>query len=61
MTRSELIDRFFQALGIIVIAAVILLVGVAYVWDTVGVRKMQALPEPTPGTRPAMPGSLPQR
>lgn len=34
MTRSELVDRFFQALGIIVIAAVILGVGAAYVWDT---------------------------
>lgn len=35
MTRSELIDRIVQALGIVAVAAVILGAGALYVWDTI--------------------------
>lgn len=45
MTLSELIDRFFQALRIAVIAAAILGVGAAFVWDTVNAPNAAA---PTP-------------
>lgn len=51
MTRSELIDRICQAVGIAAIAAVILLCAWAYAWDTLN-APIAAAPTPSVDRQP---------